>query len=216
MLDDDLDWRRTDAPDELSPILGGALHEFAVRGYEGTTVRDIARRAGTTVPALYYYHASKQAILQELLAHGMDRVRRMCRAAVAEAGDDPALRLLNLTECVVRFMAVSGLLARLDHERRALSPDFSEAHSAKRRELERTLEETIVDCTTSGLVDCADPQLTARALLGMYQAIPMWYRPGGPLGVAELARRYAVITVGAVGGGDRLRRLAAGEEVTQP
>ncbi len=48
-------------PVELSPILSAALDAFYEKGFHGASVRDIARRVGVTVPALYYHYDSKEA-----------------------------------------------------------------------------------------------------------------------------------------------------------
>ena len=83
------DWRR---PPELgfSAILSGALDAFYEAGYHGTSVRDIARRVGLTVPALYYHHKNKEAILYALIDTSIDEVTRRCQQALDEAG--PARR----------------------------------------------------------------------------------------------------------------------------
>jgi AcrR family transcriptional regulator len=47
-------------------ILDIALELFAEQGYEGTSLRDIAERLGTTKAALYYHFERKQDILLEL------------------------------------------------------------------------------------------------------------------------------------------------------
>jgi AcrR family transcriptional regulator len=47
-------------------ILDIALELFNEKGYENTSIREIAERLGTTKAALYYYFARKQDILLEL------------------------------------------------------------------------------------------------------------------------------------------------------
>jgi len=74
------DWRLYE-PLELTPILTAALEAFYEHGFHGTTVRDIARRVGQTVPSLYYHHDSKEGAFvartkglsdrQALIRHGL-------------------------------------------------------------------------------------------------------------------------------------------------
>jgi AcrR family transcriptional regulator len=112
-------WR--DPPNlDLVPILAHALDAFYERGYHGTSVRDIARRVKVTVPSLYYHYENKEAILYALLDASMERVTELSLAALAEAGDEPTLRFMNLVECLVLFMARSGKLAFVDTEWRSL------------------------------------------------------------------------------------------------
>lgn len=60
------DWRILE-PMQLSPILTAALDAFYETGFHGTSVREIARRVGVTVPALYYHHENKEGLLIALL-----------------------------------------------------------------------------------------------------------------------------------------------------
>ncbi|MGY1846567.1 MULTISPECIES: TetR/AcrR family transcriptional regulator [unclassified Blastococcus] len=191
-------WRSVPAL-EMSPILSAALDAFNEHGYHGTSVRDIAGRVGVTVPALYYHHENKEAILFALLDAGILRLTRMCEAALADAGDNPADRFLNLVEAIVLYMAHSTKIAGVDAELRSLGPENRSAYSEKRRRIEEMLVDTLQAGEAAGLFDVTSPKDTARALLGMFQAIATWYRPGGPLSAQDLAHNYVDIAAHTVG-----------------
>ena len=54
--------------DRRGEILGAAFEEFAARGYEGATIKGIARAAGLRSPALiYHYFPDKGALFGEVL-----------------------------------------------------------------------------------------------------------------------------------------------------
>ena len=73
-------------------ILREASRLFAVRGYYGTSTRDIARAVGIRQPSLFHHFPNKEAIFQELLSYSLDD-----SAVVAEhlagASGNPAARL---------------------------------------------------------------------------------------------------------------------------
>jgi AcrR family transcriptional regulator len=192
------DWR---APGELelTPVLRGAREAFAEVGYHGTSVRDIAARVGVTVPTLYYHHENKEAILFSLLDASITRLHGMCLAALADAADTPEARFLNLVECVVIYMANVGKSSRLDAEIRVLSPALRKIYSAKRHEIETMFVEVIESGVRTGTFHVTSAADTARALLGMYQAIAIWFQPDGPVKAPELARRYQDISAHTVG-----------------
>jgi AcrR family transcriptional regulator len=48
---------------------------FRDRGFDGTSVGDVARALGLTKAGLYHYFDSKEALLFEILMYGLDRVR---------------------------------------------------------------------------------------------------------------------------------------------
>jgi AcrR family transcriptional regulator len=175
---------------ELSPILEAARDCFYEVGYHGTSVRDIARCVGLTVPALYYHHANKEAILAALLDQVLDSVIARCQLALDEAGPDPQARFNNLVEALVLYMTQQGKNAAMDAEIRSLAPESRRTYSAKRRVVERLLLSAIEDGQQSGVFAVTAPPDTARALLGMIQAITVWHRPNGRLSPSTVAQRY--------------------------
>ena len=58
--------RRT--PRTHGEILAAAARRFAVTGYKGTSLQDIAREVGCSKAAVLYHFAGKEALLAELMA----------------------------------------------------------------------------------------------------------------------------------------------------
>jgi AcrR family transcriptional regulator len=192
-------WRRAD-DEQLTPILSAARDLFYQVGFHGTTVRDIARHTGLTVPALYYHHANKEAVLAALLDRSISSVIERCEQALAEAGHDPAERFPKLIECLALYMANHRQSAAMDAEIRALSPANRQRYSAQRRQVEQMLVDTIEQGVAAGVFEVSSPPDTARALLGMIQAITVWFAPGrGRLSASDLALRYVDIAQHTVG-----------------
>jgi AcrR family transcriptional regulator len=189
------DWR-VSTPADLSPILVHTLAAFEEHGYHGTSVRDIARRVGVTVPALYYHYENKQAILFALLTKSMESLLEKCRAAVAEVGTDPVAGLSVLVECIVRFMAYRGSKGLLDSEIRSLEPDNRAAYIALRDQLDKEMHTVIIDGVCKGLFRTDHPVEAGRALLTMCHAVARWYHLGGELSPEELADRYVLFGLG--------------------
>lgn len=101
--------------DRRAQILDAAFEEFAAKGFQGATIKSIARAARMQSPALiYWYFPTKEALFQAVLsAHApilqaivtpdtlMDRppeevLPLLARALLATAGDPVAQRLLRL------------------------------------------------------------------------------------------------------------------------
>jgi TetR/AcrR family transcriptional regulator, cholesterol catabolism regulator len=198
ITESDLDWR-AEPELELTPILSAALDSFYEHGYHGASVRDLARRVGVTVPALYYHHENKEAILFALLDASIERLMRSCKIAYRAAAGSAEDEFFNLIECASRFMARSGKIAYLDGDMRSLSAGLRAVYSGKRGEIETMLVTSLKRGVKAGLFDVTAPRDTARALLGMIQAIATWYRPDGDLSVDEVALRYVDIAAHTVG-----------------
>src|SRR4030095_11291177 len=81
---------RRDTKDRL---VAAASTLFAERGFHGTTVRDIAERAGANVAAGNYHYGSKKALYLEVLRAQFAEVRALlaARGANPRSADLPSL-----------------------------------------------------------------------------------------------------------------------------
>ena len=62
-----------------SKIIEIAIHEFAAKGYEQATTRDILEQAGANAAAISYYFNGKQGLYVEILMHLVEVVRKRFR-----------------------------------------------------------------------------------------------------------------------------------------
>lgn len=76
-------------------ILAVAGRLFAERGYDQTSVRDIAAELGIANPSLYHHFASKNELLEELLREPLARVQQAVLAAGQLEGEMRTRRLLE-------------------------------------------------------------------------------------------------------------------------
>ena len=77
-------------------ILDSAAHTFAVLGYAGTRLSDVAAAANTQAGSLYYHFPSREELVEEVLRVGQERtsgfVRRRVAALPGDASDLDRLR----------------------------------------------------------------------------------------------------------------------------
>jgi AcrR family transcriptional regulator len=73
-------------------IVSAALKAFRKKGFDQTTMRDIAHAAGTSLGAAYYYFHSKEALVLAHWDRQMDEHERESRSAFAKT-DDPRERI---------------------------------------------------------------------------------------------------------------------------
>ena len=107
-MSDLLDPAADSAPTTRERIPIVALRLFAEKGYEATSMREIAEHLGITKPALYYHFDSKEAIVRELLRELLDQVAELV-SWVQRHKVTPALR----REVVLRWsdiMQANGLV----------------------------------------------------------------------------------------------------------
>src|SRR5690606_27251802 len=76
-------------------ILETASNLFIKRGYEGTTMQDIAQELGISRSALYYYYKNKEEILVSL-TEGLTIAAQQLASQVVEQGKPPEEALREL------------------------------------------------------------------------------------------------------------------------
>ncbi|WP_295990800.1 TetR/AcrR family transcriptional regulator [Rugamonas sp.] len=83
-------------------IAAVAVRVFAECGYEGTSIADVAERAGLSKQNLMYYYPSKQALYQRVLDEVLDEwLARM--ESLADATQEPADMLRAYVQAKLRF-----------------------------------------------------------------------------------------------------------------
>lgn len=88
-----------------SMVLDAARAVFVERGLEGTSIREIAQRAGYTPGAIYGYFASKEEVYGALLGESLDRLNACVENAKAGGSQDPAAVLRRTAEAFFGFVS---------------------------------------------------------------------------------------------------------------
>jgi AcrR family transcriptional regulator len=98
--------------DRKDEILDIATHLFADRGYDGTSMNDVAERVGMRKASLFYHFTTKDALYEAAL----DRLVRRLSAALASAysgGGTFSERLETAADALTTVLAQWPLAARL-------------------------------------------------------------------------------------------------------
>lgn len=184
----------------LGPVLEAATRLFVRQGYHGTSMREVAEEAGVSVAGIYHHYASKERILVALLDVTMAEIAWRVEAARLQ-GRDPLESFALMVEALALFHAVRGDLAFLGaSEMRAFSPEERSRITGLRDDVQHALDRQAQRCADAGLVPTGDLRTATRAIATMCTSLPSWFRAGGPMAPAEVARRYARFAVTMVEG----------------
>lgn len=182
-------WRHYPALD-LGPVLSATLESIHETGYHGTSMRDVARRAGMSVPGLYHHYASKQDMLVAVLDFGMRDLVTRSNAALAE-GETAVERFCLLVECLTLFHSHRSELAFVgSSEMRSLDPAHRTHIVDVGNHVQSLVDEQVQAAVADGTFRTASPHVAARAVVTMCTAVAAWYRSGGPRPPEELAEQY--------------------------
>ena len=188
-------------------ILAAAIEHFGRHGYEYTKWADIAADLGLGATALYHYFESKLHCLYEVQIEALEAERERFERLSSEGGEfgPVLLRLLeglfDITEHEVLrnrvLVAETGLLSA-----RRSSPREEDARRRARaqgRELEFAWAAFLTRGMEQGAIPQADPRLLTFALLGLYNSVWHWYRPGGALTLDEVREFFVARCLALVG-----------------
>src|ERR1044071_7462769 len=75
--------RRRNPEESRRRILDAAERAFALRGFGGARLRDIAQEAGVHHALVHHYYGDKRGLLQEVLNRGLERMSQAGRDALA-------------------------------------------------------------------------------------------------------------------------------------
>jgi len=174
---------------EISAI---ALEAMYKRGYEGTTLRDIAREMGIQAPSLYNHFSSKQELLYRLMDAVMRDLIRSTRAALDTCEPSPVERLHAAIRAFVSFNLHHPHEAAVsDAEFRSLTPENRERIVRLRDEFQGIFDPLIEEGIARGIFIPTDVHLTRNTILSACARTYVWYRPDGPRNPEEVATDMA-------------------------
>jgi len=179
-----------------SAILALAAQLFAERGFQATTVRDIADAAGLLSGSLYHHFDSKESMVDELLASFLDDLLARCRG-IAGQRLEPREALERMVEeafdalprhraAIVVFQHDAAHLARFER--------FGYLKVCA-QELEDLWVGVLRRGVDSGDLVCPEPELTYRFIRDAVWMSVHWYRLDGALTTRDLSRHYLRVLV---------------------
>lgn len=178
---------RTFEEQGFEPALQAALEAFLEFGYHGATMRDIAQRAGLSVPGVYHHFASKQAILQTLLQRIIeDMAWRVDAALVGLQGVHE--RFTALIECIALFHAYRSQwsIVATNELRSVNSPEDREVY-VERIRVHELIKGTIERGNDQGIFEVQNPRIAVLSLTSSMVGIAQWFDLSGPLTAEDVA-----------------------------
>ena len=177
----------------LDSLLDVAVAVFIERGFEATSMDELATRLGVTKSAIYHHVPSKVELLRLALDRALDALFAVTEEDGATSG--PAIdRLEHVVRGSVRVLAAELPFVTLLLRVRGNS-EVERAALHRRREFDRVVTELVRAAEDEGDVRTdVDPAVTSRLLFGTVNSLAEWYRPGGALSADDLADALVATT----------------------
>jgi len=176
-------------------MLRAAARCFNLKGFSGTSLKDVADILGLTDAALYYYVRNKEELVYLCYVRAADVGRDALQRAIDEGGTG-----LDTVERYLRYhieamvgergpVAIMSEIPSLQSEHREEVLEVSRAHSAA---FEALLEQGIED----GSIGPCDVRMTGNAIMGSLNWIPKWFHGDSTMAESILAEFPRILSRG--------------------
>lgn len=180
-------------------ILEEAVKLFYARGFNGTTLDDIAAELGVTKPFIYTHFRSKVDLLAALCQPTIE----MSLAAVQQGAAMPGTTTERLFHAVAGFTKVvlqrQANIAIYFREEKNLSKAALDEINELRKRFDRVLSDLLAQGVAAGEFDVPDVRLAALAIGGMISWAYTWHRPSGRLTLDEMGGKMGHLALRMVG-----------------
>lgn len=168
-------------------ILQAAACLIHAKGYQATTIQDVADEVEFSKAAFYYFVKNKEDLLYQILLRTLTGMLETVREIVAGPGD-PGGKLLRVVEAYVRMVGERpDTFAVYFKERAHLVPAHRETVTDLERQIVAELRGLFSQGVVAGGLRDLPPQAAVFGLLGMCFWTYEWYDQDGALTPAQLA-----------------------------
>jgi AcrR family transcriptional regulator len=180
-----------------SRIDRGATQLFVRNGYDGTSMRDLARSLGLRPSSIYGHVKSKQELLFRVMERLMDEVLARAHEALRTGGE---------SEELVRRLVVTNICqpgpyetALLQSGLKNLQPQHRAAITRKQREYRNLWLHVLNDGQKCGVFKIKDPKLAFLGIDGALLHIERWFNPSGRLTRLDVAEVFVDLILNSLG-----------------
>ena len=186
--------------DSRQEILRTAARLFQQRGYDATSMNDVAAALKLSKGGLYHHFQSKDEILFEIMNHAMEITQERVLTPVRGIADpEERLRALIRLHIEVVLSPRDREITVMLHENHPLPPALRKRINTRKKEYIHFVESLMSDVQKTGRAKgSVSPRAAAFALLGMINWIYQWYKPEGTLQAQNLIPQFTDLVLGGI------------------
>jgi TetR/AcrR family transcriptional regulator, cholesterol catabolism regulator len=187
-----------DENDRVANIYLTAAEVICEKGFDATSLNDIAKAVGLTKAGLYHYISGKEALLFAIMDYANDLTKNEVMAPASEV-EDAEQRLRTIINSHTRLITEKGqAVTILVDEMAGLTPTHSRKVIQGQRAYFEFIRDTLNQLNTEGKLREVDTTVATFCLLGSLLWLSRWYRPDGRLTSQQLAGQITQIALGGL------------------
>ncbi|MFZ0278630.1 MAG: TetR/AcrR family transcriptional regulator [Candidatus Sulfotelmatobacter sp.] len=196
--------------DSRQEILRTAARLFQQRGYDATSMNDVAAALKLSKGGLYHHFQSKDEILYEIMNHAMEITEeRVLNPVRGIADPEERLRALIRLHIEVVLSPRDREITVMLHENHPLPPALRKRINIRKKDYIHFLESLMTEVQDKAQEKVQNkaqhhargkvsPRAAAFALLGMINWIYQWYKPEGELQAQNLIPQFTDLIFGGI------------------
>jgi AcrR family transcriptional regulator len=189
--------------DRLSEIYRVAARIICEKGYDATSMSDIAEAVGITKAGIYHHIPGKKDLLFRIMTFGMDSLDEQVIIPAREFEDaEQRLRAIisNHVQLITSRSTPQGNnpVTIIVDEVAGLTPAHRRKIDQRKRAYVDLVRETLEELKAEGKLCEVDVTTASFSLLGMILWLSRWYNPGGRLGPEQIAEEITKIALGGL------------------
>src|SRR2546423_7699397 len=175
--------------ERLAEIYRTAAQIILRKGYDATSVNDIANALGMTKAGLYHYVSGKKELLFDIMNFGLDELDEECVTPACAIKDARARLRFIITNHARLVTRGQGAITILVDEITALTPAQQRKVTRRKREYFECLRGLLSRLKEEGRLQDVDTTPATFSLLGMINWLSRWFRQGGDLTEEQVAEQ---------------------------
>lgn len=174
---------------KLAYIVQAGARMFTERGYDSTSLDQIAEKVKIHKTTLYHYINNKEDILYRALMITLEGLAEVLEDA--ESGKAPPLeRLRRFFNALIEVQTtdVGRCLCLIGPQ--PLGKKTGQEIKKQMRRLDQAVRNLISEGVADGSIRPSDPRLASAMLFGAFNWVARWYRKGGEYTPADIGKAY--------------------------
>jgi AcrR family transcriptional regulator len=154
--------------DKKEHILETAVELFAEKGFEGTSIRDLAAKAEVNIAMINYYFGSKDKLFEAIVEHRSGYIREKLELILTDNSISEIGKVNLIIECYVNKILSNHKYHRLLHQelmlkqREGIHDKITEIFTRNRQVMRIIIESGI----KNKVFKKVDPELTIASIIG--------------------------------------------------
>jgi len=192
-----------DEPNRLGEIYRAAALLICEKGYDATSMNDIAEAVGITKAGVYHHIEGKKDLLFRIMNFGMDELDEFVifpARAIADAESRLRSIVINHVRLITSHITPQGYnpVTIVVDEVAGLTPEHRRKIDQRKRAYVDLIRETLKQLRKEGKLREVDVTVATFSMLGAILWLSRWYHPDGRLTPERIVEEISKITLGGL------------------